>query len=98
VVKNRKIRRVWRIVFTVVCLLVVSLIVMAIIDAYEVWSLADKAIWSFIISFVSFGIFLTWKLPRRLKLLEKRLDRWGEKWGEKMRSVMFEDEEKHNGQ
>ena len=91
-VKKRKVRRVWKIVFTVICSLVIYSIAAIMLAGYELWTSADMAVWAIIISLVSFGIFRTWKSPRWLKLLDSKQD----KWAEKLRALIFEKEEKHN--
>ena len=92
-VKNRKIRRGWKIAFTVVCSLVILFFVMVILGSYKLWTSADMAVWIFLISLVSFSIFCTWKSPKWFKPLDNKL----EKWAKKMRALIFEKEEKHNG-
>ena len=91
-VKNRKVKRVWKIVFTVVCSLVIYLIAVIMLVNHGFWTSADMAIWTFILTWVSFGIFLTWKYPKWLKPLDNRLN----KCAKRMRALMFEKEEKDN--
>lgn len=66
---------------------------MAILGDYEIWNSADMAIWVFIVSWAFLGIYFTWKSPKWLKPLDNRL----EKCAKKMRAIIFESEEKHNG-
>jgi len=92
VVKNRKVRRVWKIVFTVICSLVIYSIAVIMLVGYKFWTPADMTVWIFIISLVSFGIFLTWKYPKWIKSFDNRLERCAKK----LRALIFEKEEKHN--
>ena len=91
-VKNRKVRRVWKIVSTVICSLVIYLIAVIMLAGYELWTPANMAIWTSIITLVSFGIFLTWKYPKWIKSFDNRLERCAKK----LRALIFEKEEKHN--
>ena len=93
-VKNRKVRRVWKIVFTVICSLVIYSIAVIMLVGYKFWTPADMVVWTLIVSLVSFSIFRTWKSPKWLKACDNKQERCAKK----IRALIFEKEEKNNEQ